>query len=67
VTQLLFKANKRFAAQHAVDEHTKRGLIETVKEEKKKRQYRKKLNLLKEEDYSLQFFSPATIKQAKDV
>ena len=51
--QLLFKANKRLAAQHAVDEHTKRGLIETVKEEKKKRQCRKKLNLFGEEDYGL--------------
>jgi DDE superfamily endonuclease len=64
---LLFKANERLTAQHAVDEHTKRGLIETVKEEKKKRQRGKKLNLLGEEDYSAQFFSPTTIKRAKDI
>ena len=51
--QLLFKANERLAAQHAVDEHTKRGLIETVKEEKKKRQRGKKLNLLGGEDHGL--------------
>jgi hypothetical protein len=65
--QLLFKANERLAAQHAVDEHTKRGLIETVKEEKKKRQRGKKLNVLGEEDYGAQFFSPTTIKRAQDV
>jgi hypothetical protein len=39
--------------QHAVDEHTKRGLIETVKEKKKKRQHGKKLNVLGEENHSL--------------
>jgi hypothetical protein len=50
-----------------VDEHTKRGLIETVKEEKKKRQRGKKLNVLREEDYSAQFFSPTIIKRAQDV
>jgi len=65
--QLLFKANERLAAQHAVDEHTKRGLIETVKEEKKKRQRGKKLNVLGEEDHGPQFFSPTTIKRAKGV
>jgi hypothetical protein len=64
---LLFKANERLAAQHAVDEHTKRGLIETVKEEKKKRQRGKKLNLFGEEDHGPQFFSPVTFKRAKDV
>ena len=64
---LLFKANERLAVQHAVDEHTKRGLIETVKEEKKKRQRGKKLNLLGEENHGAQFFSPTTIKHAQDV
>ena len=61
---MLFKANERLAAQHAIDEHTKRGLIETVKEEKKKRQRGKKLNVLGNEDHGLQFFSPTTIKHA---
>jgi hypothetical protein len=64
---LLFKANECLTTQHVVDKHTKRGLIETVKEEKKKRQRGKKLNVLGEEDYSAQFFSPTTIKRAQDV
>jgi hypothetical protein len=64
---LLFKANERLAIQHVVNEHTKRGLIETVKEEKKKRQRGKKLNVLRNEDHGLQFFSPTTIKRAQDV
>jgi hypothetical protein len=61
---LLFKANKILATQHSIDEYTKKGLVETIKDEKKKRQREKKLNVLKEEDYSPQFFSPTTIKRA---
>jgi len=64
---LLFKANECLAAQHAVDEHTKQGLIETVKDEKKKRQCGKKLNVLGEENHGPQFFSPATIKHAQNI
>ena len=55
--QLLFKANETLATQHAIDEHTKRGLIETIKDEKKKRQRGKRLNVLGEEDHGPQFFS----------
>jgi hypothetical protein len=65
--QLLFKANERLAAQHTIDKYTKRGLIEIVKEEKKKQQCRKKLNLFGEEDHGPQLFSPTSIKRAKDV
>ena len=61
---MLFKANERLAAQHALDEHTKKGLIKTVKEEKKRRQRGKKLNVLREEDHGPQFYSPTTIKRA---
>jgi hypothetical protein len=52
--------------QYAVDEHIKKGLIETVIGEKKRRQRRKKLNILGEEDYGLQFFSPTTLIWACD-
>jgi hypothetical protein len=62
--QLLFKANEILATQHSINEHTKRDLVETIKDEKKKRQREKKLNVLGEEDYGLQFFSPTTIKRA---
>jgi hypothetical protein len=64
---LLFKANEILATQHSINEHTKRGLVETIKDEKKKRRCRKKLNVLREEDHSLQFFSPTTIKRTQDV
>lgn len=39
--------------QYAVDEHIKKGLIETVIGEKKRRKRGKKLNILSEEDYGL--------------
>ena len=65
--QLLFKANEILATQHSIDEHTKKGLVETIKDEKKKRQRGKKLNVLGEEDHGPQFFSPTTIKRAQDV
>jgi hypothetical protein len=38
--------------QHVVDEHIKKGLIKTIISEKKRRQRRKKLNILGKEDYS---------------
>jgi hypothetical protein len=49
---LLFKANEILAAQHFINEHTKRGLVETAKDEKKKRQREKKLNVLRQKDHS---------------
>jgi hypothetical protein len=61
---LLFKANEILATQYSIDKHTKKGLVETIKDEKKKRWRRKKLNVLKEEDYGPQFFSPTIIKRA---
>ena len=64
---MLFKANERLAAQHSLNEHTKKGLIKTVKEEKKRRQRGKKLNVLGEEDHGPQFYSLTTIKRAQDV
>jgi hypothetical protein len=39
--------------QHVVDEHVKKGLIETVTIEKKRRKRGKKLNILGKEDYRL--------------
>jgi hypothetical protein len=65
--QLLFKANEILATQHSINEHTKRGLVKTIKDEKKKRRRGKKLNALGVEDHGPQFFSPTTIKRAQDV
>jgi hypothetical protein len=47
--------------------HIMKGLVETIKDEKKKRRRGKKLNVLGEEDHGPQFFSPTTIKRAQDV
>ena len=52
--------------QHAVDKHIKKGLIETIIGEKKRRQRGKKLNILGEEDHGPQFFSPTTLIWARD-
>jgi hypothetical protein len=62
---LLFKANERLATQHAIDEITKKGLIETLQIEKKKRTRGKRLNLVGEECSGPQFFSPSRIQAAR--
>ena len=62
---LLFKANKRLATQYAIDEITKKGLIEALQIEKKKRTCRKRLNLVGEECSGLQFFSLSRIQAAR--
>ena len=49
-----------------MDKHIKRGLIKTIISEKKRRQHKKKLNILSKEDYSPQFFSPTTLIRARD-
>ena len=63
---LIFHANERLAAQHSIDEHIRKGLVEALRHEKKKRQRGKRLNLLGEEDSGPQFFSPARVQAAKD-
>jgi hypothetical protein len=47
---LIFHANERLAAQHFIDKHTITGLVTSLKQEKKKRSRRKRLNLMGEED-----------------
>jgi hypothetical protein len=48
--ELIFRSQLRLAAEHSIDKHTKIGLLESLKEEKKRRKRGKKLNLLSEED-----------------
>ena len=62
----LFKANLYLSAQYAIDRHIKEGLIETIKNKKKKRQRGKHMNLLGEEESGPQFFSPTHIQAARD-
>lgn len=64
--QKLFKANERLAAQHSVDEHTKKGLVDALKDEKKKRKRGKKLGVADPALQSAQLFSPTTIKHAQE-
>ena len=61
----VFLANERLTAQHSIDQHTLKGLMDTLKAEKKKRQRGKRLNLLGEEGSRPQFFSPARIEAIK--
>ena len=62
---LLFKANERLATQHTIDEITKKGLIEALQIEKKKRTRGKRLNLVGEECSGPQFFSPSRIQATR--
>lgn len=60
-------ANSRLAAQHSIDQHMMNGLIDALKNEKKRRKRGKRLNLLGEEDSGPQFFSPARVQAARDL
>ena len=64
--QLIFKSNFKLAAQHEIDEHTKRGLIKSLELEKKKRRRGKKLNLLGEKSGGAELFSSTTMRRARD-
>jgi hypothetical protein len=61
----VFRASERLAAQHAIDIHEKRGLVEAFRLEKQKRSRGKRLNLLGEDYSGPQFFSPSRIKAAQ--
>lgn len=65
VLKKLFTANERLASQHSIDDHVIRGLIISLKDEKKKRYRSKRLNLLNEEGSGPQIFSPRRVQQAK--
>ena len=57
----ILKANERLSAQHSIDSHVIKGLINTVKNEKKKRQRGKRLNLLGQEGSGPQLYGPEQI------
>jgi hypothetical protein len=62
----IFRANKRLAAQHSIDQHVVKGLITALQDEKKRRKKDKRLNLVGEEDSGPQFFSPGRIQAARN-
>ena len=62
----ILRANLLLAAQHSIDKHVQNGLIEALKQEKKRRQRGKRLNLIGEEDSGPQLFSPTRVQAARD-
>ena len=49
-----------------MDIHVQNGLIEALKQEKKRRHLEKRLNLVGEEESGPQFFSPSRVQAARD-
>jgi hypothetical protein len=57
----VFKANEQLTSQHSIDSHVIKGLSNALRNEKKKRQRGKRLNLIGENSSGPQFFSPNRI------
>jgi thiol:disulfide interchange protein len=57
----LFKANIKLFAQAKLDKFVKEGLIGALKEEKKSKVYRKRLNILGKEHIKLIYFFIANV------
>ncbi len=62
----IFRANERLASQHSVDLHIQKGLAISLRNEKKRRNRGKRLNLVGEEDSGPQFFSSQRVQAARD-
>jgi hypothetical protein len=62
----IFKANEQLTSQHSIDGHIIKGLSNALRNEKKKRQRGKRLNLIGKNDSGPQFFSPNRIQLARD-
>jgi hypothetical protein len=62
----MFKANEQLTSQHSIDSHIIKGLSNSLRNEKKKRQRGKRLNLIGENSSGPQFFSPHRIQLARD-
>ena len=62
----ILRANERLAAKHTIGQHMVRGLVQALKDEKKRRKRGKRLNLLGQEGSGPQFFSPSQIQAARD-
>jgi hypothetical protein len=62
---LIFKATLKLPAQVSIDEHVKKGFIEALKGEKKKRGRGKRMNLCGEEACGAMIYTPTKIAQAR--
>ena len=65
--QKLFKANEELVAQAALDRHTKEGLLDALKEEKKCRTRGKRLNVLGEEYTKPILFTASQVRRAQEI
>jgi hypothetical protein len=63
----LFKVNEELAAQAALDKHTKEGLFESLKREKKCNNRGKRLNVLGEENNGPILFSATVVRTAQAI
>jgi DDE superfamily endonuclease len=61
-----FRGLDTLAAQASIALHRVKGLEETLRREKKKKQRGKRLNLLGEEDFGAQLYSPGQVQNARD-
>jgi hypothetical protein len=61
---LILWSQERLAAQHEIDQHIQKGLFETIKTEKQRRQRGKRLNLIGEENNGAQIFAPSQVHAA---
>jgi hypothetical protein len=61
-----FRGLDILAAQASISLHRVKGLEETLRREKKKKQRGKRLNLLREEDFGAQFYGPDQVQEARD-
>jgi hypothetical protein len=64
---LLFRSQQKLAAQHEIDRHIQGGLLETLKDEKKRRQRGKQLNLVGEQASSAELWDTAKITLAQEL
>jgi hypothetical protein len=62
---LILRSQERLAAQHEVDKHIQSGLFKSLKNEKKRRQRGKRLNLVGEEDSGAQLFHTSRVRVAQ--
>lgn len=62
----ILRANERLASEHSIDQHIIRGLNAALRNEKKRRQRGKRLNMLGEEASGPQFYSPGKVQAARD-
>jgi hypothetical protein len=63
---LILRSQERLAAQYEIDQYIQRGLFETIKTEKQRRQRGKRLNLVGKENNGAQIFPPSQVRAALD-